>query len=278
MNLAGLNEIEFQTKGELESWLANQLATWSWLWDDQWLTGSLDRDAFRPIRNTFTQVTRKVVSLDPNMPVQAQNELQNLDGPLRSLFAGRGQNTLFASDSVVGRRILLIRKRLGSDAARWHLMLASRQKNINSVAGTEDLSLIVGGLVYDEAWAGDVGATLKQERANYRAAITKLENRVRELEVERREDRSRLSSAMRKQANRQLSRYRKLWANGESSITQKVDASLQSIASTEDKYRTQMGLRAPVEYWRAKAKTMVDGKLRMQRSHLVFLGSLPSRF
>lgn len=254
IELAGLEKTVFQTKNEFEKWLKGEREAWEWLWTEDAITSTIGPNTFHQMRNGFENILIHFPAISSEHPLLKQAEARYIDQPLRTFFSGRGQNTLFASNSVDGRRIAAIREQLGVDAARWHLVISNRQMTVANAVGNEDLSLIIGGFMLDEGITGDLGVTLRKERTTYRAEITKLENRVRELETERRDDRNRLSNATRRLARKRLARYEADWEERQTVISEKVDTAVGSITETEDRFRTQMGLRAPVQYWRKKAR------------------------
>lgn len=253
ITVKGLPELVFQTKDELTNWIAIEKAAWEWAWSEDPKIGSLKPTDFDNLNNSFVNIERHLAPLDENIPAHDQGGVfNNFNNPMTSFF--RNSNTIFPSKSVEGRQILAIKEKIGSDSARWYLRFATKQINLQSVSTTEDLALIIGGAVFDEDWAGHIGSTLKQERTNYRGEITKLENRVRELEQERRDDRKRLARVVRKQSNKRLARYQQKWAAQQSQIAEDFTKAKGSITETEDKYRNQMALLAPVQYWKDKAR------------------------
>lgn len=94
---------------------------------------------------------------------------------------------------------------------------------------------------------------LEQERSNYRSAVTRLENRVRELELEKSQREARRARSMKRVVRRMRTHFQSSGKAIVSTFTTASQAAMAQLIETEDRFRRQMELAAPVQYWKEKS-------------------------
>ena len=243
-DLPDLPRLDFYEQRQLRDWIDGERERWSWLWSAETTLGSLGTRQFQGHQNALNQLADRL-SNEIGKETQPYNELRNL---MVSTFNPSQANSLFASETPIGKKILSIEEQFGPDMARWAFRLEKGEVNLSQVNNNVDLRLVLGAALFDEDVFGEFGAALKKERSTYRGEITKLENRVRQLEEEKSAATEALHNRVRKLTRRLLRQTRDVWDRKQSSISESVTKALGSITETEDKYRNQMALQAPVEY------------------------------
>lgn len=184
------------------------------------------------------------------MQLASQGDLAPIHNWIRNAFGG---NQVYASEGEIGREILSAKDRFGISEARviykayWQGYEANTKLYPETIRG---LMLAGNPASLDEQ---SFAEELKAERRNYRAAITRLESRVEELEAEQRSDVARRSTQFRRAVALMRRHAQDKAQNIAEEFSVRTAQALGSITETEERYRNQMGLRAPVQYWKDKA-------------------------
>jgi hypothetical protein len=247
IELSGQEPLVFRTRAQFADWLRKEQQAWSWLWtdgDNATASTPLTSD-FRPIYKAFLNGTAQ---LDDQSDGAA-----NLRGWINNSLPGK-ETSFFISTSENGRRILATKGRVGTDEARFmyrYLRAPSEwQQFVQSPAGFRGLMLAADPSSIERT---GLVKELEQERTNYRSAITRLENRVRELEQQSRDSETARTRRVRGIVHRLRDSIK---TKSEAMSLEFATTSQESIAKlleTEDRFRRQMELAAPVQYWKDKA-------------------------
>lgn len=258
---------EFSRQEQFKKWVQHEIASWSWLWDGPATQGSLNGATYNNNRNALNTLLSMLQS-----PLDLATERRSLHGAAHQAFHPGHASAVLPSMSAEGARILSIQEALGPDVGRWAFQIFARDVAISQVNQKGDLPLFLAAATFDETRHGELGRSLQQERTNYRTEITRLSNLLRKLESERETERANERLRARKVVRRLLRQTKALWDEGKTEAETKVGDALASIAKTEDYYRTQMALMAPVEYWRTKARAHAIWEVIYGLICLVFFG------
>ncbi|MGN6690053.1 MAG: DUF6161 domain-containing protein [Sphingopyxis sp.] len=248
VELGGQEPLVFPTRRHFANWLREELKIWNWLWTDE-ENGGYDANAPAPIRTAYKALNNGVGQLED----ESQAGTANIRTWFGNYLPGN-ESVIFVSASENGRRILAAKDRVGIAEARiMYCYLRSPsdwQQHANTPVGLRALMIAADAGSIDRA---GLVKELEQERTNYRSAITRLENRVRELEQQ-----SRDAEAARSRRVRSIIRRLRdsIKAKSETTTLHFAATSQEAITKlleTEDKFRRQMELAAPVEYWKGKA-------------------------
>lgn len=237
----GEQTFNFRTRQQLNDWWSKEKAHWEWIWADP-----VVRD-LRGLANLGRTIESQVANDAP---------AGDLHSSLTSFFGSMTPSARY-SGSPDGERYLNV-VRLAGPAAACAVMMVEQVPKLraNLVGNRPDLlSLYAQGAAASYAGLGGDRARLAQERKNYRNAIDKLEERVRELEGEKDEFVELRKRRIEKWIGVLVDRLRAAVQNGASEFEERRDTALKTIADTEAEYRVQMALKAPVDYWRGKATT-----------------------
>lgn len=241
------NSITFFSKKELVGWLQKEQQKWAWLWSGEKDGATIGADDFNSINNTFSSGLLFADREDEQGRGEFSNWLRNqLDG---------NQSRFLISQTPIGQAVLTSKDRIGIGAARVMYRTVWQgvewQQHIRTPTDIKGVMLAGDPMQVEQS---SVANELQQERANYRGAITKLENRVRELEREHRDHDARRINQMRKIVATLRSGVQKKAVDVVNGFAVESNAELVKIRETEDLFRRQMELKAPVEYWEEKAK------------------------
>lgn len=240
--------IELYSVEQAIEWLKEEEQAWDWLWSGGQSETVANPSDFAGFGNRI----RQMISALENNPNIAPSH-QAYAGQKQSTYAG-SQGNMIVSSSRAGEDILAIKERVGEQEARVAFKAHMGQLQLNSIKSAADLR---GAMLFaSPEFVDPLSYTddLKSERTRYRSEITKLQNRTRSLEQEKRNREARRGRQMR----RVVRRFRNV-------IKERADGMLKSVATqasetnarlleTEDRFRKQMELQAPVEYWKMKSK------------------------
>ncbi|WFL76587.1 DUF6161 domain-containing protein [Altererythrobacter arenosus] len=244
----------FYSQEDAGKWVNAELVAWEWLWTEPRETGSLAPNQFLHHRNGFDALLSHLSGpLEPRSQAFSQ-----FDNALRNMFNPANANSVPHSRSAAGSAVLAIKEAQGADVGRWAYQFHVRGTAFNQVGSATDYPLYLAAILHHEDIFSSFGDTLKKERSRYRTEITRLQNKVRELEKQRIVERERDRQLARKLVRRLLRQTKRVWEVGTLSSAKQVAEAIGSITETEHQYRAQMALMAPVQYWKDKAK--VHGK------------------
>lgn len=248
VELSGQEPLIFPTRRHFANWLREEHKLWAWLWTDG-SSGDYDGSSPPAIRTAYKALTNGVAQLDDD----SEQGTAHLRTWLRNYLPGN-ETIIFVSASENGRRILAAKDRVGIEEARimycYLRSPAEWQQHASNPAGLRALMLAADPGAIDRT---GLVKELEQERTNYRSSITRLENRVRELEQQ-----ARNAEAARTRRMRGIVRRLRDAVKGRSDaiVGDFVTESKKTVAQlleTEDRFRKQMELAAPAQYWRDKA-------------------------
>lgn len=244
----GLSEpVVFNTHRDLIAWIDGERENWQWLWSEPSQITGHTRDVASQSQGALQYLMREALE-----SVNEGYNFQTITNALANAF-GDSQYSIFASQTVEAQRVFNIHEALGADHARYSIELQKNRLNFNNLSGPT-LPLLVAAAGFDEQQHGSIGESLARERANFRSEISKLRNRVAELEREHSDFLARERSRSRRLTRRLVFGSQRYWRQKEALIDSGFSERVASIRETEDHYRTQMALQAPVQYWREKAK------------------------
>lgn len=235
----GEETFRFHTRNQLIDWWGKERTHWQWLWE------STGRREFNSTRDIANQLNATIATADPSELVE----------DLERFFSSSGAGAPY-SNSVEGQRALNAFHLAGPEAAGV-MLVAERfpQTRANLFQAANAHYNFSRGASASFAGFGADREAMGAERRNYRNAIGRLEQRVRDLEGEK-DDYIRLRAGRAARLTRRLmQRSSAIWNEAATEFETKRNDALKTIADTEEKYRFQMALQAPVEYWKAKAKT-----------------------
>ncbi len=239
-------DLTFYTKDDLLKWVQDESQIWSWLWSGDTNGATIGPGEFNHISNTFRTGIQLAVREDEQGLREFSNWVrENLDGnSVRFLI----------SQSPNGHAVLNAMERIGVGAAR--VMYRTIWQGVDwqhHIQNPTDIKGVILAADPSSVEQASIAGELQRERANYRGAISRLESRVRELEQENRDRDARRIGQMRGI----VALLRKGVRRKSDAITldfaRESQAAMAQIRETEDLFRRQMELRAPVEYWESKA-------------------------
>lgn len=241
----------FRSRQDALAWVQAEINAWSWLWTAHSAAGTLGPEQFQRFHTPLRGLTN---SLSAEMEVGSQpyREVRRSFG---TAFDPPHQYSLPPHRSKKGERIFAVKDSLGVDIGRWALRLEKGTGNFAEAKNADDVAAIIAAATFNETAWGEVGASLRQERGRYRAEITKLESRVRQLEDERSAERRRSAAHVRALTRRLLRSSEARWKKSELVVSGRMSEAISNLARTDDTYKRQMALLAPVLYWKEKAKT-----------------------
>ena len=227
-------------------WLRKERDQWRWLWEEDQGGSSLAPTNYSGIGSTLDTMISYIEQGDA-----LKN--QNYKSQKNRGFGGH-QNSPLVSSSDRGQTVLAIKNAVGVPEARWVYKLMQGPLNLSEIKTATDLR---GAFLFADpsfAQSASLSGELKKERTRYRTEISNLQRRVREFEQEKRDREARRGRQMR----RIVGRFRKVISDKSDSLTNRFQEesqkSIAQILETENLYRKQMELQAPVEYWQEKSK------------------------
>lgn len=254
-SLGANGNITVRSYEELERWMQKERSHWSWLVRGD---GRTDRHG---LANNLQTVWDQVV--------QQVSAAKSQDRPLKQVdqFLGPlAAPPVLISTTQNGSAVLDILHSQGELAASFAAGFVQKQVSMQSAQSPEDLIgallTIVPNMIKPVEW----GAQLKSERANYKMATREMLERVdREADERQRENAAlvrRAAIVARRIFDRKRDGWRrdqKNWQEDAEGAVKKYNelstAAVASITGTEQAYRELMKLKAPVEYWQAKAES-----------------------
>lgn len=248
VDLGGQDPLIFANHAQFAEWLRDEWKIWAWLWNDE-RTGEYMQSTPPELSNVYSALTQGVSKSEDT----SEQGLTALQAWMDNYLPGY-EHRFFISASETGRRILAAKERVGIDEARVMYRFlrapAEWQQHVRTPSDFRGVMLAADPCAIEPM---GLAKELEQERTNYRSAITRLENRVRELEQQ-----SRDAEATRSRRVRGIIRRLRdsIKAKSETTTLHFAATSQEAIAKlleTEDKFRRQMELAAPVEYWKGKA-------------------------
>lgn len=228
-------QLRFHTRDQLVKWWAHERAHWNWLW-------ASGGDDFRNIGNIAN-------SLDSLVKTGKSDEI------VASLltFFNRGRMGVPISSSFDGRRYLNAVDLAGADDARLLVIIEQNQHLRNNLQSPHWIYGFSRAAAASYSGFGDNRAEMNAERHNYRRAVDRLAQRVRDLEGEKDEFIKQRSQHVKALSRRLMRRTFAIWRGAAIEFGQQRDEAISAIQETEEQYRRQMALKAPVEYWINKA-------------------------
>lgn len=260
--------LHFYAQSEVAQWVQSEKHAWSWLWSEPTQKGTLKGEHFRQVKNLFDNA---LAALQDPLE-QNSNQYRHAHTLVLQTCNRSQQHSAVPSGSETAVRIFGIKDGMGQDIGRWAFQYHVRGTTFGQVSHAEDYPLYLASILHTEEIFTNMHETLKSERARYRSEITKLGNRVRELESERAEERRRERVKHRKGVRRLLRQTRAVWESGLGTVAEQTSKAVASITATEEHYRNQMALMAPVQYWKEKAKNHALWELLYAGLCLLFFG------
>lgn len=263
-------EQQFRSWSALQAWVRRERAHWEWLRDGErtYNPGSISNivDAFDEIERIAETCQREDRSL---------NEIK---AHVEDAFSATG--TLRLATSEVGAALLDVRAAAGDAAAAFAYAFHLGRVNLSN----GNVEQVKGGILFAIPTMTDAAALasrLSRERANNRSAQISAMDRLERGREEQEQEFTDLLARGRRLAVKVLRRRRDAWNALEAAWHSEASAAVSDIRATEDAFKEQMRLQAPVEYWRAKAREHGDaerhGRIRLYcffpLAALVLLGS-----
>ena len=263
----------FRTKEDLESWVAKETNTWSWLWTKGAVQESgIAQNHFQDYCNAWSQglqLIRNAQNSNDHHYIQWKN------GRITGGAAGR----LVLSDTVEGQDILALKETSGIVAARWAYLFAVGNGQFQQARTVEDFR----GLILS-AFPAMVGAeqyrdVLQRERKNYRDEVARVRRESDQFQQDRNEE-WKLRYGREIRLNRRLlDRTKAIWKRENSNFHNLAQDSLAELEDTKNRYEVQMALAAPVKYWKDKSDDHGNSeKVMLTIAILYFITSLISLF
>ncbi|SEH14928.1 hypothetical protein SAMN05428974_1307 [Sphingopyxis sp. YR583] len=247
VNLSGQDPLIFMSRQQFSRWFHEEHALWNWLWLDE--AGEYLQSTPPELRTIYKAFSGGGTIVDD----MSEQGLASLRTWQNNHLPGSETN-LFVSASARGRRVLSIKERVGIAEARiayrylrspgeWQQFMADPTTLRGMLLAADPGAIEPTGLIQQ----------LEQERTNYRSAITRMENRVRELEQQKRDR----EASRARRVRGVVHRLRRAAQSKSDAIIDHFattsQAAIARITETEDRFRTQMELAAPVDYWKAKS-------------------------
>lgn len=256
----------FKDLYEIKDWLDAERARWSWLsrTDNSYgVWGRLDAQY-----NAFD-----------NLIQDAQAHKEPPHAILASIsghFLPGGQ--LIHSQSTYGEVILQVANDVGYQEAAYGYALARQWVGIQQMPG--QLSYLRTSMQLAMPWTSapdEIETRLRAERDSFRSASRRLGKQVAEAEEERAE-------IFKKQAERYRSIVRRGWLRAQQTLrraemrrSERADEleqsgleAIETLGATDKLYKEFMELKAPVDYWRAKANEHKNGCDQMRIIMIIY--------
>ncbi|WP_144401104.1 hypothetical protein [Novosphingobium pentaromativorans] len=228
----------FHSRGDLEDWWQSEKEAWSWL-------------AEAP-DDRFTDVIAKFRNVDA---VFAEPEgKEHIARALKALFHPSHLGPR-PSQSDEGMRILDAYQLTGRTPAMQFMLLDMAPSQINWRGDPVGVAAALKAASAAYALAKLDKAVFNSERRAYREGLGRIESKFQKLEADQRAGYASRRKAYRLAARKLFERSRKLWNDGQSKMYTENWEAVSSIQETEQRYKVQMALAAPVQYWKDKAKS-----------------------
>ena len=233
---------EFRTWEHLRKWVRSEGAYWEWLRDTQ---RTYNPGSISSVVNAFDSIEGHIETYRT-----AGHSMDVMRSMIEENFS-RSTGSLRLSTSEVGALILDIKDAAGEAAAAfayaYHLGAVNLSNgNPEQVRGA--ILFIVPGLVEPAALA----TRLSKERANYRSAQISAADRIEKIREEQSTEFKRLLKRGFRLSIRALRMRRDAWTNAQGVWTADATDAVAEIRATDQAFKEQMRLQAPVEYWRGK--------------------------
>ena len=232
-------EMTFKDLDDVERWFERERSIWQWL-----LKSKYDPNHLR------SDVNGHVGAVKAALVAQRQSNIFNPQ-QICNPFA---QGQLLASETADGKTVLAIHKQEGEVAGLYSYGF---HRGVIPLDGVKNKQAIRGFFL--SAFPSLISPTdlddrLKKERANYRSSLKGAMAQTDEFMDERR---ARWENDVGRAKKTALRYLRKLNASNnalQGRFSGEASAAISEIRETDNTFREFMGLKAPVDYWRNKAK------------------------
>ncbi len=258
---AGITK-QFSDLPQLISWLERERTVSTWLWSGNKENATVDPQHFQQLANNLQQ----------GIQLATNGDDPRLQQWIHNVFSGV-QKQIIPSESEIGQKIQKAKDQFGEGVARALARILWQGVDANLIKTPSDIKAML--LSVDEAW-GDrlaISEDLKAERRSLRALFTRLENerQASDQEASRRDSRRirkvrKAIALLRAGAERKSEEVLR-------NLAERSETSIAAITETNDFFTKQMGLRAPVRYWKTKARVHRMAERRYAFRALVFFPS-----
>lgn len=237
---------EFRSWDSLEKWIQQEHARWTWLISGQ---GPVDvQSTSQHLRNTFANIEQQI-----RTHRNRGDRLDQVNGLLNNAYHPVN-GYLRLSDGVVGTLAHDAREAAGDEAGAFAYAFAIGKATL---ASATTLGHFRGALLVAVPGMGapaKLADRLSKERNNYRSTQR---SAIAEFDEAQEEQRARLDELIargKKLARLALRQRRDSWKRVQSAWQAQATAAVAELMATDETFKTKMGLQAPVEYWRTKAR------------------------
>jgi hypothetical protein len=239
----------FKSFDQLRQWLQKERERW------QWMQGQSPWNPWDPAQAAFAQLLNETSSAESNYVPIAK-----LAPTSERWFAWAHGAALLHSTGLLGARVLEIREVDGPEAAATAYAYAKNRIGIGNVNSMQQLTGILKLALSGQDRAEAVAQRHKQERASDRSHWRRLLSE-QESDAAQRENARRLQHLRtRKRLARALRRRAIAYEADRTLRKEEAAQAVSDIKAVEQAYKVAMGLQAPVEYWKGKAKQHKDAE------------------
>lgn len=247
-------DVTVQGYDELERWLANERAHWTWLARGDEVANRYNfatavQDDWDTVLNSIASIRTQGMPLSEARP------------HLAPLATGR----ILISTTTEGATVLDILHSSGLGPAAFAAALFKKAVAVNNATSRDDFLGILLTMIPNLADVRDWSDHLKRERTNYRNATRSLKERLDKEAHKQTEANTRFVRRAAQMAKRIFNNRRAAWREAQEewlvganeqagNVARQSYEAITSITATEASYREFMKLKAPVEYWEKKAK------------------------
>lgn len=237
---------EFRSWNSLEKWIQRERAHWTWLISGQ---GPVDVQSIaQHVRNTFASIDEQIRThrnrggqLD-----QVSNLLNNAYHPVNGY--------LRLSDGSVGTMVQDARDAAGDQAGAFAYAFATGKATLTSATTVEHFRGALVAAIPGLGAPADLAERLSKERNNYRSAQRSGIAEIRKAFEEQQAYLDALIARGKRLGRLALRQRRDSWKRAQSAWQAQAADAVAEIRATDETFKTKMGLQAPVEYWRTKAR------------------------
>ncbi len=233
---------QFRKYETLFEWIQSEQESWQWLVHE----ANQFAGAGNAIHQTYQRLRQEIENCrSRGAPIG------DADG-LADQFFDNSSAVLF-SGGTTARALDAVRQRFGDSTAGFVYAVRRGTVRIADARNLDDFAAVVIFALPEFEQPSRTGEKLRQERANYREAVSTIIEKAEGSEQALWDEHNREITRARKLFIKQLRRTRSATSAIIEQTSNNQAAALDSIRNVENTYTTFMGLKAPVEYWKKKA-------------------------
>lgn len=248
IDLANGKKLKFNTEADLRKWFDEERKQWSWLVGANLNLGPQVGELRTKFQNGFSNIANQIQEWIGSPEDQKNQRAQRLHQAIARFYSD--DQTMLSEHpyAQISRRIASDLSPIAAQAAFAALLkVPTEPLNASGVRG-----VIEGILLYHAISTKSVGLVEQTIEKLLADANGRIETQAATQQKQEAAVEAALAKA-KESFSQELQRVTREWAAIEERVTKETSAAIDSIQSTEKKYKNEMALRAPVQYWRDEA-------------------------